>query len=292
MRPRSWIVPGGPTETVDIALRLTLVAMLLRPMSPWFVGAFVLLLALLGLVGVGLRAPASWLAMAALIATRLVVEWPLPDNHVYLLAYWCLGVGIALRFAQPSRALARTGRQLLALAFAFAVLWKAVLSTDYRDGRFFAVTLLTDDRFAEAVQLLGGLSAAQLAESREYLTPLAEGAELMDPPQLHATPRFCRLVQAGTWGGLALESAIAVLWLVPIRRRGLLLGRHGAVLLFCLATYAFAPVAGFGWLLLVMGLASTPADQRRIRAAYVSVFCIVLLYAEIPWVPLILAGLT
>lgn len=292
MTLRSWIVPGGPTDALDTALRLTLVALLLRPTSPWFVGAFVLLLALLGLVGVGLRAPAMWLVLAALFATRLVVEWPLPDNHDYLLAYWCLGVGIALRLDEPSRALARTGRQLLGLAFAFAVLWKAVLSPDYRDGRFFAVTLLTDDRFADAVQLFGGLSSAQLAESREYLTPLPEGAELLEPPRLHSTPRFRRLVQAGTWGGLALESIIAALWLAPLRRRGLLLARHGAVLLFCLATYAFAPVAGFGWLLLVMGLATSSADQHRIRAGYVSTFCIVLLYAEIPWIPLILAGLT
>jgi hypothetical protein len=292
MSPRSWLVPRGPTEPIDIALRLTLIELLLRPMEPWFVGAFVLLLALLGLVGIGLRAPATWLALAALIAIRLLVQWPLPDNHVYLLAYWCLGVGIALRLSDPSRALAQTGRQLLGLAFVCAVLWKAVLSPDYRDGRFFAVTLLTDERFADTVRLFGGLSDAQLAESRNYLTPLPEGAELLDPPQLHATPRFRRLVQAATWGGLALEAVIAVLWLAPIRRRALLLARHGAVLLFCLATYAFAPVAGFGWLLLVMGLATSAPDQRMIRAAYVGTFCVVLLYAEIPWTSLIVAGLT
>jgi len=291
MRLRSWFVPGGPTEPVDVALRLTLIVLLLRPMGPWFVGAFVLLLALLGLVGVALRAPATWLALATLIAARLVVQWPLPDNHVYLLAYWCLGVAIALRLTDPSRALAHTGRLLLGLTFVCAVLWKAVLSPDYRDGRFFAVTLLTDDRFADAVRLFGGLSEAQLQESRAFLTPLAEGAELLDPPRLHATPRFQRLVLAATWGGLVLESVIGVLWLAPIRRRALLLTRHLAVLLFCLATYAFAPVAGFGWLLLVMGLATTGADQRRIRAAYVGTFCVVLLYAEIPWSSLIVAGL-
>ena len=292
MTLRSWITPGGPTEPIDVALRLTLIALLLRPMGPWFVGAFVLLLALLGLVGIGLRAPIMWLALFALIATRLVVEWPLPDNHIYLLAYWCLGVGIALGFAQPSRVLARIGRQLLGLAFAFAVLWKAVMSPDYRDGRFFAVTLLTDERFADAVQLLGGLSAAQLAEAREYLTPLPDGAELLEPPQFHASPRFLQLVQVATWGGLVLETVVAVLWLAPVRRRALVTGRHAAVLLFCLAVYAFAPVAGFGWMLLVMGLAVTAPDERRIRAAYVGTFCVVLLYSEVPWAGLLVTGLT
>ena len=291
MRLRSWFVAGGPTEPIDLVLRLTLIVLLLRPMEPWFVGAFVLLLALLGLVGVGLRAPAAWLALAALITLRLAVDWPLADNHVYLLAYWCLGVGIALRLEEPSRALAHTGRLLLGLAFVFAVLWKAVLSPDYRDGRFFAVTLLTDERFVDSVQLFGGLSEAQLSESREYLSPLPDGAELLNPPVLHATPRFMRLVQAITWGGLALESVIALLWLAPIRRRALLLARHGAILVFCLATYAVAPVAGFGWLLLVMGLASSSVEQRTLRAAYVATFCVVLLYAEIPWASLAVTSL-
>jgi hypothetical protein len=290
MRFHSWITPGGSTEPIDIALRLTLIVLLLRPMEPWFVGAFVLLLAMLGLIGVGLRAPATWLALAVLIVTRLVVDWPMPDNHIYLLGYWCLGIAIALRCSEPSRALARTGRQLLALAFVCAVLWKGAISPDYRDGRFFAVTFLTDDRFEDAVQLFGGLSAAQLAESRQYLQALPEGAELLDPPRLHATPRFLWLVRAATWGGLALEAAIAMLWLAPARGRVLAPARHGALLLFCLATYALAPVAGFGWLLLVMGLATSTVDQRRLRAAYVAVFCAVLLYAEIPWASLVVSA--
>ena len=288
----SWMRPAGPANSLDLVLRLTLVELLLRPMGPWFVSAFMLLLALLGLISVAmLRAPATWLTLAALNAVHLVVDWPLPDNHLYLLAYWCLGAGIALRLSEPSRALAQTGRQLLALAFAFAVLWKAVLSPDYRDGRFFAVTMLTDDRFSDTVQFLGGLSKAQLAESREYLTPLPEGAELLNPPHLHATPRFWRVVRGVTWGGLALEAAIAALWLAPIRSGALLTARHVAVLLFCVGTYAFAPVAGFGWLLLVLGLATTTSDQRRLRVAYVSTFCIVLLYAEIPWASIVVAGL-
>ena len=292
MRLRSWVVPHGPTDAIDIALRLTLIVLLLRPMGPWYVAAFVLLLAVVGLVSVPVqRAPATWLVLAALIATHLVVDWPLPDNHLYLLAYWCLGVGIALRLGEPSRALARTGRQLLGLVFVFAVVWKAALSPDYRDGRFFAVTLLTDERFADAVQLVGGLSKSELKESREYLQPLPEGAELLDPPTLHATPRFWWMVRAATWGGLLLESCVALLWLAPIRRPALLLLRHGVVLAFCLATYAFAPVAGFGWLLLVMGLATTAADQRGVRSAYVIAYCVVLLYAEIPWAGLVVDGL-
>jgi hypothetical protein len=289
---RSWITAAGPTGPIDIALRLTLVELLLRPMGPWFVRAPLLLLSTLGLVaGAWLRAPALWMALAALVAARLVVEWPLPDNHIYLLAYWCLGVGIGLRFADPARLLGRTSRLLLGLVFAFAVLWKAGLSPDYRDGRFFAVTLLTDDRFSEAVQLFGGLSDAQLRENREYLTPLPEGAELLEPPVLHIPGRFRALVHVATWGTLAIEALAAGLWLAPLTRRGLLVARHGVVLLFCLTTYAFAPVAGFGWLVLVLGLGTCLAADRWLRATYVATYGVVLLYAEVPWAALALAGL-
>ena len=260
-------------------------------MGPWFVRAPLLLLSMLGLInGAWLRAPALWLALAVLVAVRVLVEWPLPDNHIYLLAYWCLGVAMALRFADPASQLARTSRLLLGLVFAFAVLWKAALSPDYRDGRFFAVTLLTDDRFFEAVQLVGGLSDAQLRENREYLTPLPEGAELLTPPVLHAPARFRLLVLVATWGTLAIEALAAGLWLAPLTRR-LLVARHGVILLFCLTTYAFAPVAGFGWLVIVLALVTCLPDDRWLRALYIATYAMVLLYSEVPWASLALSGL-
>jgi len=261
-------------------------------MGPWFVRAPLLLLSMLGLIsGAGLRVPAVWLALAALVAARIVIEWPLPDNHIYLLAYWCLGVAMALRFADPASQLARTSRPLLGLVFAFAVLWKAALSPDYRDGRFFAVTMLTDDRFSDIVQLIGGLSDAQLRENREYLTPLPGGAELLEPPVFHAPRRFRLLVLVATWGTLAIEAVAAVLWLAPLGRRRLLVARHGVVLVFCLTTYAFAPVAGFGWLVIVLGLVTCVPDDRWLRALYVATYAMVLLYSEVPWAWLALTGL-
>jgi hypothetical protein len=289
-RRSRWLAAAGPTGDIDLALGLTLVELLLRPMGPWFVRAPLLLLALLGLVSVAwLRAPALWAALAVLVATRVLVEWPLPDNHIYLLAYWCLGIAIALTFPDPPRLLARTSRLLLGLVFAFALLWKAALSADYRDGRFFAVTLLTDDRFTETVQLVGGLSDAELAENREYLSPLPEGAELLDPPRLHTPRRFQVLVHVATWGTIAIEALAAILWLAPVTDRRLRVARHAVVLAFCLTTYAFAPVAGFGWLLIVMALAT--GAGRWLRVVYVAAFGLVLLYSEVPWTALALSAL-
>jgi hypothetical protein len=263
-----------------LALRLTLLEVLLRPAAPWPLRTAMLVLAGLALVHErALLAPLTWLLLATLTGLRLVVSWPLSDNHAYLLAYWCLAVALATLVPDASRALAFSARWLVALAFVFAVLWKALLSPDFFDGRFFRITLIQDPRFADVAMLLGGLSADELQQNREYLQPLPDGAELLEPPLLVEPPAFRRLASALTWGGLALEVIVAAVFLLPARP----VLRHAALLLFCVTTYAFAPVAGFGCLLLVLGLAQTEASERRTRALYVAAFFVVLTYAEAPW---------
>jgi hypothetical protein len=44
--------------------------------------------------------------------------------------------------------------------------------------------------------------------------------------------------------------------------------RHVSLLLFCGTTYLFAPVAGFGWLLLAMGVGQLDETQVGLRRAY------------------------
>jgi hypothetical protein len=162
------------------------------------------------------------------------------------------------------------------------------LSPDYLDGRFFRITLIQDPRFAEVAMLLGGLSPEDLEENRAYLEPLPEGAELADPHVLVEPPAFRRLAAALTWGGVALELLVAGALLLPVAQ----VWRHAALLLFCLATYAFAPVAGFGCLLLVLGLAQTEAPATRLRGLYVGAFFLVLVYAEVPWAGLLRRALS
>lgn len=270
------------TPALALPLRLVLILILLRPMGPPFVGALLLALGVAGLLSTGvLMAPLTWLALSGLVTARLIADWPLPDNHVYLLAYFCAAIAIALLLPEEPEALTRSARLLLGLAFAFAVLWKAVLSGDYRDGRFFRVTLLTDDRFEDAVRRIGGLSESELIESRKFLEPLPEGAELLTPRRLHE-PRGLRLLAAAaTWGTLAIEGLIAIAFLWPGERLQPL--RHGGLLLFCLVTYAFAPVAGFGWLLVAMGLSTCRPEERRARLTYLALFFLVLFYSEVPW---------
>jgi len=267
----------------DSVLTLTAIILLLRPLDVWWVAPFVLALACLTLVLRQVRrAPITWLLVALLVAVRVAVVWPLSDNHIYLLAYWCLAIGLSLSGPTPAATLSTNSRWLLTAAFALAVLWKGVLSPDYVDGRFFRVTLLTDERFAGASLVFGGLSQDQMALNRQFLEPLPEGAVLLSPPPFVEPPRLRAFAAAATWGGLVLEALVALLNLLPAGKR-IQAARHAALLAFCATTYALAPVAGFGWLLATMGLAQCRTNQRALHGAYVAVFVLILLYSEVPW---------
>ena len=88
-----------------------------------------------------------------------------------------------------------------------------------------------------------------------------------------------------TWGGLAIETATAALFLWGGERLRRL--RLVVLLTFCVATYALAPVTGFGCLLLAMGLVACRATERGLQAAFVAAFVLVLFYTEVPWAGLI-----
>ena len=271
------------------ARRLTAIALLLRPMGEWYVRPAILALAMLALISpAALKRPWLWNALAVLIAVRIAGDWPLSDNHIYLLAYWCLAIGLASAAPLPAAALARGSRLLIGLAFAFAVIWKAVLAPDFLDGRFFRVTLLTDPRFEDAAVLIGGLSRDQIRANREALAAVAEGAVPIEPPAIVETPQLRRLASVSTFGILFLESAVSIVMLLPTGLPTLAL-RHLLLLSFCAVTYAFAPVAGFGWLLLAMGLAQCQDEWTLLRVIYIGMFLLVLFYSEVPWAGL-LAG--
>jgi hypothetical protein len=192
-----------------------------------------------------------------------------------------LAIGLALGSINAISVLGRSSRLLIGLAFLLAVIWKGVLSPDYLDGRFFRVTYLTDPRFENVTMHVGNFTTDQLAESRKYLQPLPEGGMRAEVPRLHNTPSFTALVYFSTWWTIFIEALCAFFFLFPFRER---IGIVPQLLLlaFCVCTYAVAPVAVFGWILLTIGLASVDADNRSLRAAYVTAWLLVLAYYLIP----------
>ncbi|MCI0618781.1 hypothetical protein L0244_37885, partial [bacterium] len=200
---KRWITPVSEIGSWDLLLRLTLIDVLLRPIGPWGIRPLILVLAASGLIFPKvLRTPPTWLALSVLFAARIIADWPMPDNHIYLLAYWCLL--LFLTFISPNSKLTLNSgsRLLIGFAFAFAVLWKGVLAPDFLDGRFFRVTLLTDERFQDSVLFLGGLNRDELKHNRQYLEPLPPGAELLNPPKLIEPASFRMFATVATWGTL------------------------------------------------------------------------------------------
>ena len=144
---RPWRQLSG-IGSVDLALRLTLLDLLLRPIGVWQIRSVLLVLAGAGLLVPGwLRRPTLWFALAGFTAVRSISDWPLADNHAYLISYWCLAIGLSLIVRDTDGCLAFNGRLLIGLVFAFAVLWKLALSPDFLDGTFLRVTMLQDPRF-------------------------------------------------------------------------------------------------------------------------------------------------
>lgn len=286
-RARSGLAGWLAEQGDDLPPRLTLLLLLLAPVGGWELRPFELLLASAGLLSVAvLRSPWTWLALTALTGWCVASDWPMSDNHAYLLGYWCLAVLLSRLVPEPAAALATSGRLLVGLSFAFATLWKLVLSPDYLDGTFFRVWLIVDDRFESLARLVGGLSSADLEASRTFLQPPPTlGVEnfpaLVEPPALRGAAEVL------TFATLALEGLVGLLFLAPVPERRAWL-RHAPLLAFCAIAYAVAPVAGFGWLLLAMGLAVVPVGAMRLRLAYVACFALLLLHDAIPWAALVL----
>jgi len=273
-------------------LRLTLLILLLRPPAERMLRGLTWLVAGIAIVLPGVaRSSLTWLALTALVGARLVADWPLSDNHIYLLGYWCLGLTLCLALPDAFPSVAAMSRWLVGATFVCAMLWKGVLAPDFLDARFFRLTLITDERFADLAMAVGGLDLAQLERNRDALVALPEGAEVIDGPVLVEPPALRRLGLVLTWGGFVMETLLAAAFLSrrPQRLHAL---RHQMLLAFLVFTYAAAPVAGFGWLLAVMGLAQCGSTEGRLRSAYVAAFALVLVYSETPLVHIILGSIS
>jgi len=265
---------------VSLALRLTLIALLLRPVGVGGLRAALLVLAVAGLLlPRARRSPLLWLGLAGLASLRVWRGWPLADNHAYLLVYWCLAIAIALRVSDPARVLAWNGRMLIGLAFGFAVMWKSI-SPDYLDGRFFRIALVEDPRLEWFTTRVAGVDPDTLEARRAFLAqhvdgPGRAGSAPPEPARLRA------LALTLTWATFLLEAAVAAVFLAPLRR--LVWLRHALLLAFCATTYVVAPVASFGWLLLAMGVSLCEPDAARTRLAYLGTFALLVLYYHAPW---------
>ena len=267
----------------DLALRLFLLAQILAPPLPWPERVPLLVVAGAGLLLPGLlRSRALWAALLALTALPLALNWPFSDNHDYLKAFFALAGLCAVLTPEPERSLAESARWLVGLAFAFAVLWKGVLSPDFVDGRFFRVALQSDGRFENLAVLLAGSSYETWERNDLALDALLTGGGAGEPSGFVEPPGNRRVAAWLTGLTLVSEVAVALAFLWPLGR-GPSPWRHVFLLAFAAGTYSVATVRGFGWLLMALGVAQCEPDARGTRLAYLGVFALIGVYRAVPW---------
>jgi hypothetical protein len=278
--PRSWITQLTAVDGTLLGARLTCLTLLFVPVGGWYLRPAVLVLAAAELLFSGFcRSHWLWLALDLLTRLRAALDWPLADNHAYLLAYWCTALAIATWTGDPTT-LSRNARLLIGVTFAFAALQKWT-SPSYVNDVFSLTTFLLDDRFEDLVVLLTRVSYEPIDAARDYLR-----SDYRSGPPAGGLPfelpwSFLLLARVSTWWNLLDQALVAVAFLVPPTSR---LGRlrNPILLLFCFVTYAVAPVASFGWLLLSMGV--TQSDKApSVRYGYLAAFILLAFYYEVPW---------
>jgi hypothetical protein len=274
---------------MELALRVFLLVLLLDSPLLWYQRVPLEIVC-----GVGLLVPRLlrdvrlWGSITTLAAWPIFWNWPFSDNHDYLRCLVALAVTLALGAKTPERTLQLSARLLLAGTFGFATLWKLGLSTDFVDGTFFRVALLTDGRFTDLAVLVGGASWETLdafdAALRSFL-----GGGVGAWPGAFVEPAALRPLALGlTVFTGAIEAAITIAFLWPRFASA----RNPLLILFGLTTFAFATVRGFGWLLMTLGLMQCERRAPVARAGYVATLFLIEAYRQVPWSRMLVDGLT
>jgi hypothetical protein len=222
--------------------------------------------------------PTFWLAAAMPQAATVLLRWGQLDNHQYLFMYWCLvlclGYGAAA-VRDRKRIIAFNAQALIALCMGFAVLAKLV-SPSYINGAFFQYTLLLDPRFAIVSEHVGGMTEEQLntnRQIRESLHTTRSKSEVAPRTQLESTASIPVIASWMTWWTVGIEAAIALVFAMP-GGKSMRRFRNALLLVFLPTTYAIAPVVGFAWILMILGIAQCHENERKTRFAYFATFVI------------------
>lgn len=224
-------------------------------------------LAVIGIAGLLLRPllanSSYWLAMSAFAAFACFRNWHLVENDMFLATYWAIALHCSLLTRTPRETAGSQARWLTVLFMAIGCAWK-FSSPDYLNGTFFKAALLTDGRLAGLSRVLAGVSASSQHMNGVRIAELgAFDATAVAVPILGGA-RLALAAGLLTWGTLALQALVTLVFVAPPRP---FLARLKIPLLLALVltVTALSKTAGFGWILLAMGVAHTSTDDRRGR---------------------------
>lgn len=268
-------------DIFDFSALMTILLLLIYPTHFWYVVLPIRILCIGGLLYPAWQKNYRfWLIIASIVLVGDLYNWFSIDNHKYLLAYWCLAICFSLRSSDIREALRINARLLIGLCFLFATIWK-IFSPDFLNGTAFHYFLLSDGRFANVVDLIGGLSKQILRENRLAISDLSAAMSNLESVVLQDSFGVIVLSKVFTfWGGI-IEALVAIAFLLP-KGNWLSKIRDLFLLTFVITTYAIAPVMGFGWTLIIMGISQADTTLKNIRLYYILAFILLQIYL-FPW---------
>ncbi len=276
----------GNIDFYNLALRLTLLDLILRPIGSWEIRVPVLIASILGLVIPGLlKNPAIWFLLTGFTLSRVIVDWPLSDNHAYLMFLWCFAIFISA-LKKDKILLTKNARLMIGLVFVFAFIWKAFLSPDFLDKRFFSVNMIEDPRFSEFTQVTCNISKDDLDYFRDYVKQHVDGNLVFAEVINFNLKCINKIAGFLTYYTIVLELLVALFFLIP-KKISISKYRDYFLILFCISVYSVATVEGFGWLLIAMGISQS--DNKKLPILlYILSFFIILFYREVSVLNIIL----
>jgi hypothetical protein len=277
LRPVETSPAAGTSTRLDLYAIMTLLLLLVYPSSFWYVRIPLTVLCVSAFVFSALRFdPRFWFVTAMVVMAGNYQNWFMVDNHKYLLGYWCLALFCCLLTEAPEKTLAQIARKLIAFSFLFAVFWK-IASHDFLNSTFFHYALLLDDRFRGVSELLGGMTNELMEANRTAYRALLNFDSRIAAVQLLFTRGITYLARIVTWWTLLIELLVAVSFLWPLGK-SISRWRDFFLIIFILSTYSVAPVLGFGWTLIIMGLVQCENRYRYVRWLYMAAFVVLQIY--------------
>jgi len=266
---------------LDLAAPLTLVLLLLYPVGPEPVRVALQLGSVAGLVYRPLqRSWGYWVLLAAGMGTGCFILWHDADNHKYLIAYWCLALGLSCRADDTARAVRINARLLIGLCFLWAVAWK-LRTPDFLTGEYYQFAMLTDERLFSVGQLFSGMSPDVYFENQAAMEQLTEYSSSLDDVALDGAAILRPLSLVLVAWTLLVESWVVISHLWPAWPAASEWGarsRYASLLVFIATTYAAAHVGGYAWILTIMGLAQVRPAHASWRLFYLAGLALVMVY--------------
>ena len=268
------------TDNVTIIFRLTLLLLLLHGASSWVLEIPIRIICIIMLISNELlKNRNSWLVLTFFVLCANAIDWYWIDNHKYLISYWCLVCYLSITTKETYKVLFINAKLLIGLVFLIAVIQKIIYG-QYFNGEFFQYTLITEKRLDLFSKIFGYISHEKLYENRMLEQAISIFPSDETNTILNSTHAIKKISYIWSYLTILFEGLIATAFLIP-KSFYLHKIRNNFLIIFISSTYFLLPVAGFAFILTVLGYVQS--NTIIARKCYLITLVFIQLITLIPW---------